>query len=429
MPLTYNPETDSYWFFDTEQAAAEKEAEIQAQKKWKEANPDIKEDDESIKYKQVIETYAKQIDNTPITVLDKVIDTSKPKMTDLETGEAIESEPTVRTVQKKLVPITATHFSTKDEMDYLVNTQKWLIDRIIPMGSVNILLGDSGVGKTRWVLRFISDICEEREVLGYSSHRTPYLYVSCDRGLRSIARVRQSIGLGGWDISAKHISQIKYMFGLHTGNWYPKLTEYPKLFPSIKFFIIEGAGIYQSDAKDYNLSGNFWMPIQEAYERAGAVLLCVYHPPKGDTTMPEKRPRGRESMPGSSANQGWTDSILGLYKANPTDKKDRRRILTIEPRDAPAFEKMYIMTSEGRLEPLTQEDLEKYEANSKSPKKSELNEFLDGIQKPFFSLDELLIEANKRKISRATACRWIDEMVEKKVVKRVAKGCYAKAVV
>ena len=91
----------------------------------------------------------------------------------------------------------------------LMKTDDYLIEDILWKGTLNLIGGPSGVGKTTWLLPLLKDWSEGLPVLnGKASKPCPWVYVSSDRGLRETNRTLARLGLSDWDIPCWVVEEI-----------------------------------------------------------------------------------------------------------------------------------------------------------------------------------------------------------------------------
>ncbi len=72
---------------------------------------------------------------------------------------------------------------------------EYLIERILPLGSIHVVAGPSGAGKSRWILETMLRTEQFEPIFGYPSHRYPWLYVTADRQEDEMWQTIDSLGI------------------------------------------------------------------------------------------------------------------------------------------------------------------------------------------------------------------------------------------
>lgn len=75
----------------------------------------------------------------------------------------------------------------------------FLIDKILPTRTINLISGPSGTGKSTLMLQMLEDWRNGREVFGYKSFPADFHIVSCDRPASHLSRTMQRLGLSPKD--------------------------------------------------------------------------------------------------------------------------------------------------------------------------------------------------------------------------------------
>src|SRR5579872_2623970 len=108
--------------------------------------------------------------------------------------------------------------------------QGFLIDTILPEGTVHLIGGSSGIGKSTWLLQTIHDWERGIPIIGFPSHPLPYVYLMCDRSEVDLQSTLEQIGLGTWDIKGYSIEGLgREPFFLEPNDI--KIENLPIIFP------------------------------------------------------------------------------------------------------------------------------------------------------------------------------------------------------
>src|SRR5271165_3311154 len=123
--------------------------------------------------------------------------------------------------------------STLDERIESRKTEKWVIDKIIAAGTINLISGTSGSGKTTFLLQLLKQWELGQPVLGgYQSFPCKWIYISCDRGTLETDRTMRRLGLGDWECQIYSIEEVC------TED--PNILTLYQRFPAVDLFVIEG---------------------------------------------------------------------------------------------------------------------------------------------------------------------------------------------
>lgn len=289
---------------------------------------------------------------------------------------------------------------------------KFLIDKLMPSTEVHILSGPSGSGKTTWGLQtFVLDWSKGRDILGFKSHPTPWLYISCDRSLDSVHATMERLHIQ--DDTFNRISAVDS--GLF--DFDKVLLAASCISPKPLFFYLDGflnllpQGIHQND----NQGVARWLAsLTRICKKEGITILGTLHSPKQKADDYYENPRQR--IAGGSAWAGFADTIILV---EPTDADDpsqsHHRHLSILPRNHKEIHRELAFNDDGRLveaDDILKDDL--------------LYAFLQTI-KPgsTFHVERLLTVLDKVS-SRAAINRELSQLETTGVIERVSRGVYRK---
>lgn len=154
--------------------------------------------------------------------------------------------------------------------------EKFIIHPILPCGELHLVGGASGAGKTTWLLHWLRDWHEGRDVLGLRSYPVPFVYVSFDRGLGTLDRTLRRIRLDDWDFPAYDIADLN----LKSTTLF-SLVDY---FPDASLYIIEGfQGCLEDAGKNgsQNKTDMLWaVKVRNKILSKGKTILGITHAPK-----------------------------------------------------------------------------------------------------------------------------------------------------
>ena len=224
----------------------------------------------------------------------------------------------------------------------------WLIERVWPEGTVHLLAGPSGVGKTTWMLPAIKDWSEGKPVLGFKSYPKPFVYIMCDRNDTDLQRTLDRLKLTNWEIPAYSIESLghndNYMIEPDTIT----IESLPRIFPWAKVFFIEAYNwFYKGSSKngavgDYQATLRFWSKVRDHFSQRDLTIIATTHEAKGNEYT-----RTRDKVYG---NVGQV-AVAGTIMTMEFDQKDEdTRYLRIAPRDSKEFTCEYKFDESGILQ-------------------------------------------------------------------------------
>src|ERR1700761_328678 len=123
--------------------------------------------------------------------------------------------------------------------DKLYRERTYIVDPLFPSGSVHLIAGPSGIGKTTWLLQQLHAWSRGEDVLGYSSHPCEWVYVSCDRALNELDATMRRLELGTWHAPVYSIEEVAQK-GPTGALDDPSVFEIEKRFPDAKLIVLEG---------------------------------------------------------------------------------------------------------------------------------------------------------------------------------------------
>lgn len=298
-----------------------------------------------------------------------------------------------------------------------LTSPKYLIDDILPSREVHLLGGPSGSGKSTWWFQVIPEWAEGKPVLGHTSHPTPWCYVSTDRSTEGVIRTLERLGIDP--------STIPFISVVDEVNDSP--TNYLDLalraFPEAKLILLEGISSLvpvnsrQGDG-GYRAVTRFLRILGRLCREHDVTVWGSAHSPK---MKPEDRfTNPRQRVMGSVAWGGYSESIFLIEPLGDEDRSTaNRRVLTVEPRNAPPEFHDLAFNSKGRLIPFDPEaDLDAIF----------IEEFLKKHEESGFTTAEFH-SAMAKFMSERTSKRRLQELEKAHRVVLVSRGRYRVALV
>ena len=301
-----------------------------------------------------------------------------------------------------------------------MKTDDYLIEDILWKGTLNLIGGPSGVGKTTWLLPLLKDWSEGLPVLnGKASKPCPWVYVSSDRGLRETNRTLARLGLSDWDIPCWVVEEIMPVDSIDMLHVFER-------FPKVGLYVIEGLQSFIPEGRNQNKTEMNWIVALRKYAmRAGEdkTILAITHTPK--ERPGENYQDARSSFLGSVSLGACCSTMILFERAksgakggkNGAAPQDSREV-TIMPTNAPHMHLSYDRDSQGRYvlmnDPEWQNSLTIECLFSDWPE-----------DKPVTS-QQLNDWAAKSQISMATLHRWVNEQMTLGRLEKVQRGVYKK---
>jgi RecA-family ATPase len=215
---------------------------------------------------------------------------------------------------------------------------EYLIDVILPARETSLMAGPSGAGKTRfWLPMMIHEWSKGLSVLGFKSHPVPWVYVASDRSEKSVHATLSDMGIHpstfpmipAWD-RAMTISQILDAVKQHQA----------------KFAVIEAFGSFV-ESRHHCAIKQFLQAYHKMARGMDLTTLGIMESPKQKPHERYDNPRQRVS--GFAAWAHFTETIVLVEFIAPADVSNSQRLLTICPRNAPAFERAGTFDHQGIL--------------------------------------------------------------------------------
>ena len=297
----------------------------------------------------------------------------------------------------------------------LRDKEKYIIDKILPAGTLNLIGGASGAGKTTWLLQLLYDWSHGLPVLGaYESYPCKWIYVSCDRATLETDRTIRRLALDEWEGWDPPIYSVEELM-----KGEPDIQKIYMRFPDVDLFIVEGLQgfIPQAPGQSQNRSEMLWvLNLRRTILSHGKTIVGTTHTPKqkwGDNFS-----NSRANILGSSSLIASCSTIItvDLPRTARESKKpvetDEREV-TIHCRDGRDLLIPYTRDAHGRFIPPKQEEQE-----------LSLTLYLLTSKEELIPTTTMLEWGSRSGISRATTFRWIKQMLTEKRLEKAGHGIY-----
>jgi hypothetical protein len=325
----------------------------------------------------------------------------------------------------KVAAIAPKHFVSMQEQRIRETRELgFLIDKIWPEGSMHLLAGPSGIGKSTWLLKAIHDWEKGIPVMGFTSYPQPYVYLMCDRSATDLQRTLDRIGLGGWNIKGYSIEQMEQLLGIE-----PETLEFsslPILFPWARVFFIEAINWFQTETssaatKDYFNILRFYSYARRIFK--GKTVIGTTHIAKTFDKTKVIRPRDR--VYGSVGHAATAGTVM-ILDTDPYNENNRR--MYISARDAKDSIANFDVGESGQLEFTGFGDRGKKEEENDEKSKTVI---LDEKLKEQFKIGDTLLYSHMiewlmgdRRISKSTLIRWFRKKLAEGMLVKIDKGIY-----
>jgi hypothetical protein len=261
---------------------------------------------------------------------------------ELEEAEALQA-----TIADRIRRVAGNYVSFQKQRIARTESQRFIIENILPEGELHILAGPSGVGKSTLILPMLKAIEDGTPIMGFKTIPVPFVYIMCDSTSTSLQRKLNRIGLGDWDIPAYSIEDLaKPPFSLkpHT----VEIEDLPIMFPWAKLFILEAYNWFYkakspNASKDYVDILQFWSRVRDFFGEKNLTIVGTTHIAK------QKKNEGyalvRDKVFGSVAQPAICSTVMVLEQGRGDDD----RTLHVSPRDYPEFKAEFLRDKEGKL--------------------------------------------------------------------------------
>lgn len=307
-------------------------------------------------------------------------------------------------------PIQPISQSPSPSPELLALTPDYLIDGIFPTNEIHLVIGPSGVGKTRWLIPMIDDWHHGRSVLDLPSYPQTFGYLVCDRTSASTALTIKSMGYDPQEFLLKSIMDRD------NPEFHPDILD--KLFPrNIRVLFVEALAVLVPSGKinDYQTIVKFYSVLNQLIrKRKNLTIIGSIHTPKA--WEGEGLSNTREKALGSVAWAACGGTIIDLSFVDPKDARSPERWLTIMPRNSNFGSAVKLaFDGRGRLVVAPEDLSAEFLMDMELLKLPFAEDFPTAI---FFDLGD------KHKIAKRTTERWLPKKVSNGQLEKVRKGIY-----
>lgn len=316
--------------------------------------------------------------------------------------------------------------------------ESFIVSPIFPCGSMHLVVGDSGIGKSSWTLQWLYDWSQGKAVLGgMVSHPCEWVYISTDRSLRDTRRTLRRLGLGDWDIPAYGVEEICNREDLSNNLVAPTLDRIFQVFPDVKFITLEGLQTVMPNTnrgQSQNKSESLWMlQTRETILNRGITILATEHIAKGSDQTGAVRTRRNKAL-GSAALIGAVGTIVSFDYPETTKTGEKttqytdERVVHINGHNFAPYSLQYTCNSTGQfILESSRSGVELASYVTEDDVYLQLDTQLSAwpYERPLLELDVLAL-GRICKMSDKQSKTWLRAMVISGMVEQVQKGEYRK---
>lgn len=186
----------------------------------------------------------------------------------------------------------------------LERDDRFIISPVFPVGGLHLIAGDSGMGKSSWLLPILYDWSQGFAVMGgLMSYPCEWVYVALDRSIRDLNRTLRRLGLEDWDIPAYGIEELCTR-DEQNKIVPPSLLDIHLTFPKAQLIVLEGLQALIPNTgrgQSQNKAESLWIIEQrDRIFNQGITVIATEHKPKSSDTGGRVRTSGlgSASLPG-----------------------------------------------------------------------------------------------------------------------------------
>lgn len=200
--------------------------------------------------------------------------------------------------------------------------RKYLVEGLIAEGSINVLCGASGAGKTTWLLTAMDSYMKGNPILGHDvlqkDNRT-FFYVGADRDEDDVEEMLHHLGLP----TLQHVALLESASAVDFLKLAP---------PDTSIMAIDGVSMLIEGGKisDNDTVGKFLRRCRLWAKAHKCALWFLCHSPK--KWKGEEIVNVRENILGSIAWGAFADTVVYAAKDDPSDPDNTARTFYVEPR-------------------------------------------------------------------------------------------------
>lgn len=275
------------------------------------------------------------------------------------------------------------------------------VKNLWPKHRLNLISGASGAGKSRWILPQLYALSEGKPVFDEPTQAVKIAYVCCDRTSEDAKDTIADLGFdpGKLPIYSFMDNEMEWSFA-NVINLVPAGTQ-------LTFIEAIAALVPGGNIIDYHAILRLGRQVHKTRRTSGIDFWGSTHTPK--LKRGEDFKHTRDNIIGSGAWAGICGTIVHIHEA-----ESGQREIHILPRNAEPRTLYYEFAESGHL-------IECNLAVGTAILDIWLKAFKPGST---ITTEVVLTQAERSKVSRRTAFRWIDEKVNEGVLLKVTKGVY-----
>jgi len=217
----------------------------------------------------------------------------------------------------------------------------FIVDTILPSQQLHIIGGPAHAGKTSLSFRMMGDWQSQLNVFGYKSNPVPFCYVSCVSSIESCREVANRMGIRNLNmISAVDEGGVK--------NFDDVYSLAAREVPNVQVIFLDGIlRIAESSGLDNKVVGDFLSQLLRKLKEYKVTLIAT-----GRCAKPKESRSTIRSIDRFLGATAWTEfasTFIAIEPSRPNKPKDDLRIVTVMPKNSPAFTLNYRFTQEGQL--------------------------------------------------------------------------------
>lgn len=306
------------------------------------------------------------------------------------------------------------------------------LDPILLAGSINLLAGSSGAGKTALMAMMAKHLQQKLPLFGVTPTTAPYVaYIGIDKSwTRSSCQwfQREDVRLPHYamtDDRAFRKSRLRSKTDrvVIFREFLHKVAPDGRAFPLGSLVFFEPLALFLGgNLLDYDASAVACLELREVCQELNDVCVVgAVHAGKFKADKKQGYARLQDHILGTAALWGYTDTQL--YLAAPDEVRAKHALLHVNPHHAPPMQLKLRRAKDGRF----LSEIEAEAAGIVGP--SWIVEVLAAAPDRTLGTADLLKAAIERELSRATLHRLLDEELRYGRVRRVGHGRYQLAAV
>jgi AAA domain len=270
-----------------------------------------------------------------------------------------------------------------------------------PKHRFNLVSGASGAGKSRWIIPQLFALREGKPIMGEQTKPIKIAYVCCDRTSEDAKDTMSDLG---------HDASLIPVFSFMDNDldWsFSNVVNFVPAGTNLVFIEAVGALVPGGNMIDYHSVLRLGRLVNKTRRSTGFDFWGSTHTPK--LKKGEDFKHTRDNVIGSSAWPGIAGTIVHIH-----ENDQGQREIHILTRDDAARTLYYEFDLTGHL-------VECHLIIGTVILDSWLKQFTAGT---ILTVDQIMEQAAKAKVSRRTVFRWIDDKVNEGLLLRLGKGMY-----